>query len=622
MSGYVPRLDDVTFDELVEEAQRLIPEIAPDWTDHNLHDPGITVIELLSWLVDQQVYRIGFVGPSLRRAFARLMGIDARPAKQATFDIWPMIGVQVPALDLTDGFVLQSEDIPDGKFYLDGDTRLTQARIEKLFLVSGTESRKELGLGLLEGRSHLTLDPSQSNASRSLELELSGLLAAPGHAGPLSLGLMITGAPKNAAEKGDWGPLRVEEKDPGGGWRQLSVEDRTHGLARSGIIRFSPQTTGGIASIRIRLEQGFRPDSVTLTRLGLNVLPALEGERVRSGVVGRGNGNPDQTFEFTTDDIVGGRTAVEFTGPDAVSGSSRVWKQVEDLESAGPTDAHLIVDTDENLVTLGNGLNGSKLLVGGQLLHGEFVRTTGADGNIAKGLRWSLQGDEFGENLEAGSGGRSAERLDDVVNRARAAASVRNGGITAADLEHRLDCVGLGLARTVVHPRRRPGSLANGSRTVVIIPEREPDAFPGTPQSELMEAVGAALEPARLLGERLYISPPIYVEVDIDLTITVLRDADVSSIRERVVSLIRGRVWDLKRHADVEPWFPGQPIGSGDIRALLTHIPDALRLDSCTIEADDGRALDEGGRLILNDRECPMVRRAKVSVLRDEGALS
>ena len=42
----VPRLDSRTWDELMTEARALIPEYAPAWTDHNLHDPGVTLVEL------------------------------------------------------------------------------------------------------------------------------------------------------------------------------------------------------------------------------------------------------------------------------------------------------------------------------------------------------------------------------------------------------------------------------------------------------------------------------------------------------------------------------------------------------------------------------------------------
>ena len=38
----LPHLDDRRWQDLVEEGRALIPRLAPAWTDHNVHDPGIT----------------------------------------------------------------------------------------------------------------------------------------------------------------------------------------------------------------------------------------------------------------------------------------------------------------------------------------------------------------------------------------------------------------------------------------------------------------------------------------------------------------------------------------------------------------------------------------------------
>jgi len=45
----LPVLDDRSFDDLVAEARALIPALAPEWTNHNPSDPGITLIELFAW---------------------------------------------------------------------------------------------------------------------------------------------------------------------------------------------------------------------------------------------------------------------------------------------------------------------------------------------------------------------------------------------------------------------------------------------------------------------------------------------------------------------------------------------------------------------------------------------
>ena len=62
MSLPQPDLDDKTFAALVSEATKLIPRHAPDWTDHNRHDPGITFVELFSWLAEMQQFYLNRVG--------------------------------------------------------------------------------------------------------------------------------------------------------------------------------------------------------------------------------------------------------------------------------------------------------------------------------------------------------------------------------------------------------------------------------------------------------------------------------------------------------------------------------------------------------------------------------
>lgn len=82
-----PNLDDKNFTVLVEEATRLIPRHAPEWTDHNRHDPGITLVELFSWLAEMQQYHLDRIGDESYLKFLKLLGIKPRPAAPARTDI-------------------------------------------------------------------------------------------------------------------------------------------------------------------------------------------------------------------------------------------------------------------------------------------------------------------------------------------------------------------------------------------------------------------------------------------------------------------------------------------------------------------------------------------------------
>ena len=84
MSLPKPNLDDKRFIQIAEEARALIPSRAPEWSDHNVHDPGITFIELFSWLVEMQQYRLNHVSDNSFRRFFGLIGLTPqlrRPAE-------------------------------------------------------------------------------------------------------------------------------------------------------------------------------------------------------------------------------------------------------------------------------------------------------------------------------------------------------------------------------------------------------------------------------------------------------------------------------------------------------------------------------------------------------------
>jgi hypothetical protein len=80
-------LDDKTYDQLVEETKALIPRYAPQWTDHNWSDPGITFIDLLSWLTEIALYRINSVNDSHYLKYLKLLGIKPEPPEPSKVDL-------------------------------------------------------------------------------------------------------------------------------------------------------------------------------------------------------------------------------------------------------------------------------------------------------------------------------------------------------------------------------------------------------------------------------------------------------------------------------------------------------------------------------------------------------
>jgi predicted phage baseplate assembly protein len=73
----LPNLDDRRWTDLVDEGRAAIPRDAPAWTDHNVHDPGITLIDLFAWLTEMTVFGLNRITARHKRKFLAL--VNSRP---------------------------------------------------------------------------------------------------------------------------------------------------------------------------------------------------------------------------------------------------------------------------------------------------------------------------------------------------------------------------------------------------------------------------------------------------------------------------------------------------------------------------------------------------------------
>ena len=78
-----PNLDDRKFQEIVDQAKRLIPRYTPEWTDHNVSDPGVALIELFAWMTDMLLYRVNQVPDKMYVKFLELIGVKLEPPRAA-----------------------------------------------------------------------------------------------------------------------------------------------------------------------------------------------------------------------------------------------------------------------------------------------------------------------------------------------------------------------------------------------------------------------------------------------------------------------------------------------------------------------------------------------------------
>ena len=86
----VPNLDDRRFQDLVDDAKRLVQQRCPTWTDHNVSDPGVTLIETFAFMVDLLLYRLNRVPDRNYIKFLDLFGLRLFPpaAARAPVTFW------------------------------------------------------------------------------------------------------------------------------------------------------------------------------------------------------------------------------------------------------------------------------------------------------------------------------------------------------------------------------------------------------------------------------------------------------------------------------------------------------------------------------------------------------
>lgn len=72
IEGVPTSTSEVIGPETIAKMQHLIGQVAPDWTDANLHDPGVTLLELAAWIAEGIAFRAQHVPDRAVLASSRL----------------------------------------------------------------------------------------------------------------------------------------------------------------------------------------------------------------------------------------------------------------------------------------------------------------------------------------------------------------------------------------------------------------------------------------------------------------------------------------------------------------------------------------------------------------------
>ncbi|MEY9418064.1 hypothetical protein ABIF69_004506 [Bradyrhizobium japonicum] len=629
----VTRLDTVEFEQLVLDARGLIPRYAPQWTDHNLHDPGITLIELLAWIADQEIYRVGFVGDRHLKSFAALLGVHERKAQPARGLVWPpdketgnahkasnkaFVPITEPVeLELNIRIVNPAQpDIPFTLAFPQGSTDRTR------LLLSDAQP---LGVHAVAGASRIAVnylsdrtggvyvpDVARDAAAQQIELSFDRPIVRPFDDDLdrlVALGISVISEIAGAHEEGakGWGPIVFDYRVGAEGWQRVDVvSDGTLALARTGVVFLRiPAAAGTPSVLRLRFDRGFFPVAPKLTKLTLNVLPIVQLETIEAGMVARSNGLPDQVVSLDISNLPEPGTEILPLAILTEEENTRVeWARVPDFARSGPNDSHYVADTPRKRLRFGNGINGRIPPRDAAIRHDAFHVTHGREGNLGANLWWRLPGSlgDFGKNIEPISGGSEASSVKELIAEARKRAIGRDALLTNDDLrDAALNLPGFVVGRADVlvrHDPSVPGQQIRGTRTLIVVPGRDPlKRPPGPVPAQYLDAIRGELAPRRLLGERLSIEGPSYVDVDIALRILLAAGFDADAVRRDVERSIRARLTDLRHPDGVIPWQLGRPVTAGEIKGIAARVKGVAAIQQCSLSGSGAASKEKEIRL-------------------------
>lgn len=96
-----------SFEDILKTATAEAVKLCPEWTDHNASDPGITILELMSWLSEVQRYHLNSVNERHFSRYLKLLGCTPSPSVPARTYLNLSGGGFAPR-----GSVFYADDIP------------------------------------------------------------------------------------------------------------------------------------------------------------------------------------------------------------------------------------------------------------------------------------------------------------------------------------------------------------------------------------------------------------------------------------------------------------------------------------------------------------------------------
>jgi predicted phage baseplate assembly protein len=620
MSLPTPVLDDRRFQDIVDEAKRLIPRYCPEWTDHNVSDPGVALIELFAWMTDMLLYRLNQVPDVLYTKFLDLMGIRLFPGAAARTELTFWLSapqpepVTVPA-DTQVGTIRTEYDESVG-FLTDAPLTIVQPSLVSCLTGTATGQYEDHWDDLRAPGGRVTCFPTV----------LPGDAVYFGFAEPLARNTVRLDFAATIEGIGV-DPLRPPwawEVWSGDAWLPARIlADDTRGLNVDGALvlllppRHEPLTLGPVRACWLRCRMlspvGDQPPyqssptvlSLHATGLG-GTVEAHHGQLLPGEVLGRSDGTAGQRYQVRRTPVLSRRSGetVQVT----TSAGAEPWTEVDTFTASGPDDKHYTWDGATGEIRFGPQVrypDGTTRQHGAVPPHGAEISVTryrrggGTVGNVGAGtltvLKSSIPFIARVENLDTATGGVDPETVDNAKRRGPLTILTGQRAVTAGDFER----LTLEATPDVARARCLPPAQPDAPARLLVVPRVQVPAEELTLDhleltDDLVAALSDYLDQRRTLTTRIEIDRPAYRGVTAVAAIRAEPGASPEVVREEALSALYRAIDPLVGGEEGRGWPYGRGLNVGAIFALLAGVDGVANVEEVLLFRADPRTGERG----------------------------
>jgi predicted phage baseplate assembly protein len=612
-----PHLDDRRFQDLVDDAKRMVQQRCPEWTDHNVSDPGVTLIETFAFMVDELLYRLNRVPDRLYVTYLDLLGVTLHPATSATAELtfW-LSGPQEEPVTVPEGIEASTLRTEDDEAVVFATTRELVVPPRELAHLMTQQADGEEPLLRTEELLSGAEFPCFGAPPRIDDVMMVGLNdPAPACTVALRFDCDVQGVGVDPKV-----PPLVWEAWDGSGWANCEVEyDETGGLNRGGdiVVHVPPSHEASVINrlragwLRCRVVEAvegypFYSASPTIKSASAftigGTVPGVHAETVLDEILGLSEGVAGQTFPLEHGPVVAGGPpfVIEVAG----GAGWETWTEVDTFAGCDDEDRVFRVDRSSGEVLFGPAVrerDGSFTVYGAVPPKGVPIRVPryrtggGPRGNVAARavsvLRNTIPLVSRVENRRAATGGVAAETIDQAKVRGPLALRTRDRAVTVEDYEQLARRAAPGIARV----RCVPAASAEdaGAVRVLVVPSAAVDdrarlRFEDlVPSPEMLAAVTDYIEPRRTIGARVAVEPPFYQGVTVVAKLIARGRASTDELKQSAL-LALNRYYDpLTGGPDGDGWPFGRPVQAGEVYAVLQNLNGTEYVDEVKLFAAD-----------------------------------